>query len=221
MLDDQRDFLCKNGRINPKHHYPYLRTKQILNRETCAEIDHVVGPTARANRFIDELQRNGSPRALVCFLESLRRDGTQIFVLKKLNQALANMRNDLPLMGNFIFMSVYLFFFQSGWNLSSLVEFSVLVVIVFQRLLFNGVPCIVVILRVLLLPCLSDFTYICFVGLALEVGECHTLHPLFSTVTTDAFPHKTKYYGVCKLFHQQHFHKKIPFFQELVTKESS
>ncbi|XP_033642790.1 B-cell lymphoma/leukemia 10-like [Asterias rubens] len=101
LLDDQRDFLCKNGRINPKHHYPYLRTKQILNRETCAEIDHVVGPTARANRFIDELQRNGSPRALVCFLESLRRDGTQIFVLKKLNQALANMRNDLPLMDEF------------------------------------------------------------------------------------------------------------------------
>ncbi|XP_022107061.1 B-cell lymphoma/leukemia 10-like [Acanthaster planci] len=96
VLEENRDFLCRNGTIEPKHHFTYLRSKGILNREICEEINHVVGPMARASRFIDELQRNGGPKAFTCFLESLRRDGTQIFVLRRLNKALEDLIRSPP-----------------------------------------------------------------------------------------------------------------------------
>ena len=77
--------------IDPQAHFPYLKTKNVLSGSDCDEINAQVTRIAKADRFVDIISRRG-PNAYDQLCESLRRDGTQIFLLKAMNCKLGELR---------------------------------------------------------------------------------------------------------------------------------
>ena len=90
VLEDKRAYLC--GVIDPSRHFAYLRQQRVLSKEGQEIIKNEVTTSAKVNKLIDELIMNGGPQAFLAFTESLRREGTQPHVLKKLNLALDEKR---------------------------------------------------------------------------------------------------------------------------------
>ncbi|XP_072015861.1 uncharacterized protein [Amphiura filiformis] len=91
VLNENRDFLCKT--ITPSRHYPYLRQQQVLSLEGQETIESQVTGKDKVNKLIDELEKNGGPKAYLAFMEALLNEKTQEFVIKKLNMALEEKRN--------------------------------------------------------------------------------------------------------------------------------
>ena len=86
VLNENRDYLCRT--ITPSRHYPYLRQESVLSLEGQELIESKATGSAKANTLIDELQKNGGPKAYTAFIEALLREKTQSHVISTLNRAL-------------------------------------------------------------------------------------------------------------------------------------
>lgn len=90
VLEEQRYLLCKS--IIPDRHYPYLRSKAILNLDDCEEIDAERTTRKKAARFLDIMVSKG-PSAYDHLCQSLMLDTTQMHVLKQLNTEYEDKKN--------------------------------------------------------------------------------------------------------------------------------
>ncbi|XP_013406688.1 uncharacterized protein LOC106171096 [Lingula anatina] len=83
ILEESRPLLCKN--LQPKRHYAYLRSVNILSEDDCAEINHEVTPSSQAGKFLDILQKRG-PTVYYHLCQALLKEGSQLFLLRHLNE---------------------------------------------------------------------------------------------------------------------------------------
>lgn len=86
VLEEVRVQFCKN--FTPKQHYAYLRSKRILTKDDCEEIEHCVTSTDKANKFLDIVIQKGFP-GFVHLCCALDYNGTQTFLLSLLNRKFA------------------------------------------------------------------------------------------------------------------------------------
>jgi Caspase recruitment domain len=77
--------LCEN--IDPRRHYCYLRSKEILSCDDQERIDGGQTRKDRASRLIDMLLTKG-PTAFDELCASIKEERTQIFLLENLHKAL-------------------------------------------------------------------------------------------------------------------------------------
>lgn len=84
VLDENRPVLCKN--LDPKLHYPYLRSKYVLSEEDEELIEVQPIRQQKVHKFIDILMKKGRP-GYDELIKSIIQERTQIFLAKQLNQA--------------------------------------------------------------------------------------------------------------------------------------
>lgn len=87
ILQEQRGLLVSNLTVD--RHMDFLRSKYILSEDDCEEICAEKTRRKRASRFLDIMLTKG-PAAFDAFLEALRQDGTQTFLLESLNRDYEN-----------------------------------------------------------------------------------------------------------------------------------
>lgn len=71
--------------IFPDRHLDFLRSKYLLSEDDCEEIMAQTTRRRRASKFLDFLATKG-PDGYDMFLEALRQEGTQMFILEALNK---------------------------------------------------------------------------------------------------------------------------------------
>ncbi|XP_078264234.1 B-cell lymphoma/leukemia 10 [Rhinoraja longicauda] len=89
-LEKLRPYLC--DKVIAERHFDYLRAKKILSKEDTEEISHVVASRRKAGKLLDHLMEN--PKGLDTLVCSIRREGTQNFLVQKITDEVQRIKND-------------------------------------------------------------------------------------------------------------------------------
>ncbi|XP_032883743.1 B-cell lymphoma/leukemia 10 [Amblyraja radiata] len=89
-LEKLRPYLC--DKVIAERHFDLLRAKKILSKEDTEEISHVVGSRRKAGKLLDHLMEN--PKGLDTLVSSIRREGTQNFLVQKITDEVQRIKND-------------------------------------------------------------------------------------------------------------------------------
>ncbi|XP_055486755.1 B-cell lymphoma/leukemia 10 [Leucoraja erinacea] len=89
-LEKLRPYLC--DKVLAERHFDLLRAKKILSKEDTEEISHVVGTRRKAGKLLDHLMEN--PKGLDTLVASIRREGTQNFLVQKITDEVQRIKND-------------------------------------------------------------------------------------------------------------------------------
>lgn len=92
VLRENRETLEQN--ILPDRHLSFLRSKGILSEDDCEEIEEKRGRGAQARKLMAILCKAG-PRSLEELCKSLMAEGTQLFLVRILNEALETKRQHM------------------------------------------------------------------------------------------------------------------------------
>ncbi|XP_003223119.1 B-cell lymphoma/leukemia 10 [Anolis carolinensis] len=90
VLEWLRDYLC--DKIIADRHFDYLRSRKILSREDTEEISCRPSSRKKAGKLLDYLAEH--PKGLDALIGSIRREGTQNFLLEKITDAVLKAKNE-------------------------------------------------------------------------------------------------------------------------------
>ncbi|KAH0618452.1 hypothetical protein JD844_017672 [Phrynosoma platyrhinos] len=90
VLEGLRDYLC--DKIIADRHFDYLRARKILSREDTEEISCRSSSRKKAGKLLDYLAEH--PKGLDALVGSIRREGTQNFLLEKITDAVLKAKNE-------------------------------------------------------------------------------------------------------------------------------
>ncbi|XP_071948254.1 uncharacterized protein [Antedon mediterranea] len=93
VIENNFAFLCDN--INPSDHVDFLRSERIFDQETVEDIMSQTTTRQRCRTFLGYLKRRGHT-AFQIFVKSLMKNRTQVFIVKRLNVALEDLKNHPP-----------------------------------------------------------------------------------------------------------------------------
>ncbi|XP_069795500.1 B-cell lymphoma/leukemia 10 [Narcine bancroftii] len=89
-LEKLRPYLC--DKVIAERHFDYLRAKRILSKEDTEEISHQVSSRRKAGKLLDHLTEN--PKGLDTLISSIRREGTQNFLVQKITDEVQKIKNE-------------------------------------------------------------------------------------------------------------------------------
>ncbi|XP_051869054.1 B-cell lymphoma/leukemia 10 [Pristis pectinata] len=89
-LEKLRPYLC--DKLIAERHFDYLRAKKILSKEDTEEISYQVSSRRKAGKFLDHLTEN--PKGLDTLISSIRREGTQNFLVQKITDEVQKIKNE-------------------------------------------------------------------------------------------------------------------------------
>ena len=89
ILEKHRTSLVEN--LNPENHFPVLKSRNAITSSECDEILQLGSRTRRAERLIEILITRGN-NGYLALAESMVREKTQMFLLRKLNQSFESQR---------------------------------------------------------------------------------------------------------------------------------
>ncbi|XP_005993918.1 B-cell lymphoma/leukemia 10 [Latimeria chalumnae] len=89
-IERLRPYLC--SKITAERHFDYLRAKKILTKEDTEEISYEPSSRKKTGKFLDYLAEN--PKGLDTLIVSIRREGTQLFIIERLTDAVQQIKNE-------------------------------------------------------------------------------------------------------------------------------
>ncbi|XP_062920871.1 B-cell lymphoma/leukemia 10 [Mobula hypostoma] len=89
-LEKLRPYLC--DKLIAERHFDYLRAKKILCKEDTEEISFQVSSRRKAGKLLDHLTEN--PKGLDTLICSIRREGTQNFLVQKITDEVQKIKNE-------------------------------------------------------------------------------------------------------------------------------
>ncbi|XP_072366411.1 B-cell lymphoma/leukemia 10 isoform X2 [Scyliorhinus torazame] len=89
-LEKLRPTLCE--KVIAERHYDYLRAKRILSKEDTEEISYQISSRRKAGKLLDHLTEN--PKGLDMLISSIRREGTQNFLVQRITDEVQKIKND-------------------------------------------------------------------------------------------------------------------------------
>ena len=89
ILEKHRTSLVEN--IDPENHFPVLKSRNVITASECDEISQLGSRTRRAERLVEILITRGN-YGYLALAESMVREKTQMFLLRKLNQSFESQR---------------------------------------------------------------------------------------------------------------------------------
>ncbi|XP_038649549.1 B-cell lymphoma/leukemia 10 isoform X2 [Scyliorhinus canicula] len=89
-LEKLRPTLCE--KVIAERHYDYLRAKRILSKEDTEEISYQISSRRKAGKLLDHLTEN--PKGLDMLISSIRREGTQTFLVQRITDEVQKIKND-------------------------------------------------------------------------------------------------------------------------------
>uniref|UniRef100_UPI00398EDF68 B-cell lymphoma/leukemia 10 n=1 Tax=Pristiophorus japonicus TaxID=55135 RepID=UPI00398EDF68 len=89
-LEKLRPYLC--DKVIAERHFDFLRAKKILSKEDTEEISHQISSRRKAGKLLDHLTEN--PKGLDTLINSIRREGTQNFLVQKITDEVQKIKNE-------------------------------------------------------------------------------------------------------------------------------
>ncbi|XP_078075140.1 B-cell lymphoma/leukemia 10 isoform X2 [Mustelus asterias] len=89
-LENLRPYLC--DKIIAERHFDYLRAKRILSKDDTEEISYQIAGRRKAGKLLDHLTEN--PKGLDTLLSSIRREGTQNFLVQRITDEVQKIKNE-------------------------------------------------------------------------------------------------------------------------------
>ena len=89
ILEKYRTHLVEN--IDPVSHFPVLKSRNVITASECDEISQLASRKRRAEKLVDLLLTRGN-EGYLALAESMVHEKTQMFLLRKLNQAFESER---------------------------------------------------------------------------------------------------------------------------------
>ncbi|XP_067845912.1 B-cell lymphoma/leukemia 10 isoform X2 [Heptranchias perlo] len=90
VLEKLRPYLC--DKVIAERHFDYLRAKKILSKEDVEEISYQISSRRRAGKLLDHLTEN--PKGLDTLINSIRREGTQTFLVQRITDEVQKFKNE-------------------------------------------------------------------------------------------------------------------------------